>query len=83
MVEDQVKGILDTLLDYQLQAFANNYVGASREAFYDQESGSLRHPGEFGGLRESLVRNLLQNFLPESYGVSEGFIIAPNGDLSA
>jgi hypothetical protein len=43
-------GILDALLDYQLQTFANNYVGASREVFFDQESGALRHPGEFGGL---------------------------------
>jgi len=76
-------GILDVLLDYQLRAFANNYVGASREVFFDQESGTLIHPGEFGGLRESLIRNLLQNFLPESFGVSEGFVIAPNGDMSA
>jgi hypothetical protein len=76
-------GILDVLLDYQLRTFAHNYVGASREVFIDQASGALIHPGEFGGLRESLVRNLLQHFLPESFGVSEGFVIAPNGDVSA
>lgn len=71
------------LFDYQLRAFATNYADASREVFSDPLSGKLLHPGEFGGLRESLVRNLLKNFLPESFGISEGFIIAPNGDISA
>jgi hypothetical protein len=81
--DEQMKGTLDILIEYQLRTFASDYVNASREVFYDQVSDQLIHPGEFGGLRESLVRNLLRNFLPESFGVSEGFIIAPNGDTSS
>jgi len=78
-----MKGTLDILIEAQLEAFAQNYLGASRQVFYDEASGKLMHPGEFGGLREGLVRELLRNFLPESYGISEGFVVSPSGDISS
>jgi hypothetical protein len=78
-----MKGTLDILIEAQLQTFAQNYLEASRQVFYDETSGNLIHPGEFGGLREGLVRELLRNFLPESYGISEGFVISPTGDISS
>jgi hypothetical protein len=28
------------------------------------------------------VRDLLKNFLPQRYGVSQGFVVSPNGDIS-
>lgn len=77
-----LKNILNTLLESQLEGFAREYVGTSREVFYDDLSGTLIHPGEFGGLREALVRELLTNFLPEAYGVSQGFVISPDGQIS-
>lgn len=74
--------ILDTIISSQLAMFANSYVNTSQEVFYDENTRKLIHPGEFGGLRESLVRDLLKNFLPEAYGVSHGFVVAPGGEVS-
>jgi hypothetical protein len=78
-----MQNVLDTLIEAQLEAFANSYTNTSHDLFYDDESKELIHPGEFGGLRESLLRHLLRNFLPEEYGVSQGFVVSPDGDISA
>ena len=77
-----MKSVLDVLMDYQLRTFANDYISASREVFVEPESSKLRHSGEFGMLRESLVRNLLRYFLPESFGISDGFVITADGSIS-
>src|SRR5918998_5104088 len=74
--------VLDTLIESQLEAFANGYTNTAHDLFYDEDSNKLIHPGEFGGLRESLLRDLLKNFLPEEYGVSQGFVISPDGEIS-
>ena len=72
-----------SLIDAQLRAFASDYRDTARNVFYDEETARLIHPGEFGGFRESLVRDLLLRTLPESYGVSQGFILSPEGDVSS
>jgi hypothetical protein len=74
--------VLDTLIESQLEAFANGYTNTAHDLFYDEDRNKLIHPGEFGGLRESLLRDLLKNFLPEEYGVSQGFVISPDGEIS-
>ena len=77
-----MKNILNVLIESQLEVFADNYRTTSRELFYDDEANRLIHPGEFGTWRESLLRELLSTFLPEAYGVSQGFIVAPDGEVS-
>jgi hypothetical protein len=72
-----------SLIDAQLRAFASDFRDTARNVFYDENTARLIHPGEFGGFRESLVRDLLLRSLPESYGVSQGFIISPEGDVSS
>lgn len=71
-----------SLIDAQLRAFAADFRDTARSVFYDDETSRLIHPGEFGGFRESLVRELLIRFLPEAYGVSQGFVISPEGEIS-
>jgi hypothetical protein len=71
-----------SLIDAQLRAFTADFRDTARSVFYDDETSRLIHPGEFGGFRESLVRELLIRFLPEAYGVSQGFIISPGGEIS-
>jgi hypothetical protein len=78
-----VNRIYVSLIDAQLRAFVADYSDTARNVFYDPEKRRLLHPGEFGGFRESLVRDLLARFLPESYGVSQGFVISPEGDVSS
>ena len=71
-----------SLVEAQLRAFVADFVDTARDVFFDPNQGKLIHPGEFGSFREGLVRELLARFLPESYGVSQGFVLAPNGDIS-
>jgi hypothetical protein len=75
--------ILDSLIEAQLAMFVQSYITTSREVFYDEKSNQLIHSGEYGRLRESLVRDLLRNFLPDIYGISQGFIVTPNGEVSS
>lgn len=77
-----MSNIINTIIESQLRIFAQNYKSTAYAVFYNEEDKKLRHPGEYGALRESLVRELLSNFLPESYGISHGFIISPNGIVS-
>jgi hypothetical protein len=77
-----MRNILDTLIEAQLEAFASSYTNTAHDLFFDEDTQKLIHPGEFGGFRESLVRDLLKNFLPEAYGVSQGFVVSPSGDIS-
>lgn len=77
-----VNSIYVSLIDAQLSAFASDFTDTARNVFYDAGKRRLIHPGEFGGYRESLVRKLLANFLPESFGVSHGFVISPEGEVS-
>ncbi len=73
---------LRTLLNARLERFALEYGATARE-LYLGEDGRPVHAGEYGGHRERLVRQLLREFLPDAYGVSEGFVIGPNGEISA
>jgi len=75
--------IVDKIVSSQLGMFATSFSNVARSVFYDENSQSIIHPGEYGMLRESLVRDLLTHFLPESVGVSQGFVVSPEGTVSS
>lgn len=74
--------IVDKIITSQLEIFATNFSNVAHSIFYDENTQSLIHPGEYGMLRESVVRDLLTHFLPESFGVSQGFVVSPDGSVS-
>ncbi len=75
-----MKNILESLIESNIESFALDYSNTAKQVFYSPEKESLIHPGEFGMFRERLVRELLTNFLPPCYGVSEGYIIGHNNN---
>lgn len=77
-----MKNILAILLESQLENFAKEFTSTSKTVFYDEENKKLIHSGEFGMLREACVRELLSNFLPNIYGVAQGYIIGQNDEIS-
>lgn len=77
-----MNNIYVTLIEAQLVAFVRDYTDTAQDVFYDELQEGLIHPGEFGAFRESLIRELLSNFLPEAFGVSQGFVISPEGSVS-
>jgi hypothetical protein len=42
----------------------------------------ISHPGELGTGREEVIREFLRQFLPQSFGVSTGFIVDAHGSVS-
>ena len=70
------------LIEAQLATFVRDYTDTAQDIFYDESKRKLIHPSEFGGFRESLIRELASNFLPEAFGVSQGFVISPEGSVS-
>lgn len=59
-----------------------NSFERSKEIFWDDEEKKLIHPGEYGEYREELLKRFLNLYIPEDYGISSGFIIASNGEIS-
>lgn len=77
-----MQNIIATLLEAKLKSFSTEFTDTSRTVFYDDERKRLIHSGEFGMLREACARELLKNFLPSIYGVSHGYIVSQNGEVS-
>lgn len=59
-----------------------NSFERSKEIFWDEKKNKLIHPGEYGEYREELLKRFLNLYIPENYGISSGFIIASNGEIS-
>lgn len=74
--------IFENLLIEQIEIFKNSYLNISRRLFYDEEVGSLIHPGEFGTYRENVAKNFLRFFIPERLKIDHGFLINTYGDVS-
>lgn len=74
--------ILNAIFDANVRNFAQSFQSTARDVFYDEAQERLIHPGEFGNLRESILREFLINFIPETYGVSHGFVVSPSGFVS-
>ena len=59
-----------------------NSFERSKEIFWDDKENKLIHPGEYGEYREDLLKRFLNLYIPENYGISSGFIIASDGEIS-
>lgn len=64
------------------QNFRRSYTEISTQAFTNQDSGSLIHPGEYGGYRERLLETLLRAFLPNYSATGTGFAVSRFGKTS-
>lgn len=77
-----MQNIISTIFKAQLENFAKEFVNTSKTVFYDHKNKKLIHPGEFGMLRESCIRNFLSNFFPDQYGIGQGYVIGQNDEIS-
>ena len=74
--------VFDSLFRERVDIFRTAFSVISTEVFYDQEEKSLRHTGEYGMYRESIVRNFLKFIVPSSLDISTGFLITSMEDVS-
>jgi hypothetical protein len=54
----------------------------TKEVFWDSEKNRLIHPGEFGIYRENLAKAWLKSFIPERFGLGNGFVITSKNRVS-
>lgn len=59
-----------------------NSFERSKEIFWKQDENRLVHPGEYGAYREELLKRFLSLYVPETFGISSGFIITSKGHIS-
>ncbi len=59
-----------------------NSFKESKNIFWDESKNRLMHSGEYGIYREELVKKWLRIFIPETFGISSGFIINSKGQIS-
>ena len=83
-----MNNILEKLITSKVSRFANDFTYNSKELFINKEGKEVEekemvyHPGEFGTYREEIVKSLLKSILPQKFGISSGFVITKNGNIS-
>ncbi len=76
-----VKNKLESIYKLKIQQFVYEFSTWSKNQYMDQE-GNLIHAGEFGMMREEIVKKIIATVLPERYGIGTGFIITPCNQVS-
>lgn len=74
--------IFRALLLEQVDIFRAAFSTTATEVFLDKATGRLRHTGEYGMFRESVVRDFLKFVVPRSFDMSTGFVITSKGSVS-
>ncbi len=70
------------LMREQVDVFRAAFSTTSTEVFFDTATGRLRHTGEYGTFRESIVRDFLKFVVPRSLDMSTGFVITSMNKVS-
>ena len=73
--------IFEKLIKSKIEKFVVDYKNLSRQIFLNEE-GKLIHPGEFGTYRETIIKKLVEPFLPTRLAIGSGFIITSNDNIS-
>jgi hypothetical protein len=74
--------VFNAMYRERVDIFKAAFCSLSEELFYDPNLGRLRHSGEFGMYRESIVRDFLRFIIPARLRISNGFVITPMNDVS-
>jgi hypothetical protein len=74
--------IFDSLFREKADVFRAAFSSVSTEVFYDPKSRQIRHAGEYGMYRESIVRDFLKFIVPRGLDISTGFVITSMNDVS-
>ena len=74
--------VFDSLFRERVDIFRIAFSVISTELFYDQKEKRLRHTGEYGMYRESVVRDFLKFLVPSSLDISTGFLTSSMEDVS-
>lgn len=74
--------IFRAIFKQKASAFRQLFVETSGEVFYDENTGVIRHNGEYGAYRERILKDFLLQIIPPRLDVSTGFVITAQNDVS-
>lgn len=78
--------VFQQIVESHARCFRNDFIEYSRGIFQihntEDEKQKLMHPGEFGMYREEICRNFISFFLPQTFGISTGFVVSSKGTIS-
>lgn len=74
--------IFNALLEEQTEIFKNGFINISKVVFYNDEENRMIHNQEYGVYREKLCKDFIKFFIPQSYDISDGFVINNNDEVS-
>lgn len=74
--------VFDSLFRERADVFRSAFSTVSTELFYDSVTKRLRHTGEYGMYRESIVRDFMKFIVPRGLDISTGFLITSMNDIS-
>jgi hypothetical protein len=74
--------VFNALYRERVDIFKAGFCNVSQDVFFDATVGRLRHSGEFGMYRESIVRDFLKFVVPARLRISNGFVITGLNDVS-
>ena len=73
--------VIRNLTIQNFESFRNSF-NETKNIFWDEKTGKLKHSGEFGSYREELVKKWLRIVVPEKFGISSVFLINDQGSIS-
>ncbi|WP_138927883.1 DUF6602 domain-containing protein [Verminephrobacter aporrectodeae] len=74
--------IFNALLREQVDVFRAAFSKTATDVFYDPVEKKLRHAGEYGVFRESIVRDFMKFLVPRNLDMSSGFVITAKDSVS-
>ena len=74
--------VMSEIIEAKIRKFSYDYLNLSRSIFTGSDD-EVTHPGEFGRFRERLIQNILSDFIPLDFRISDGFIANVIGEVSS
>jgi hypothetical protein len=74
--------VFDTLLREKIQQFRESFSKNASLVFVDENTGRLRHPGEFGTYRENICKDFIRLFIPGKFDIASGFLMSSQNEIS-
>jgi len=73
---------MSAILEERIELFRYAFQRTANDVFYDEETKTLIHPGEYGSFREMACREFLRLVVPMRLDFGSGFLITDKGSIS-
>jgi hypothetical protein len=75
--------VFEELIKEKVDIFIQSFKSTSRTIFWDENTKTLIHPGEYGMYRENICKDFIKYFIPARLQIGQGFVINTNNEVSS